>query len=44
MSEPTTAPPQAKTPRNARADEDAFAQVDKWLAIIREVRQEQAKN
>jgi hypothetical protein len=44
MSKINTAPPQRESTRNARADKDAFAQVEKWMAIIREIRQDQAKN
>lgn len=43
MAETTTAP-QPKSPREFSADRDAFAQVAKWMAIIRKVSQEQPKN
>ncbi len=44
MSETITAPPKPQSTRSGPADKDAFAQVEKWMAIIREVSQEQAKS
>lgn len=37
------APPKVKPQRGGTADQDAFAQVDKWLALIREMAREQSK-
>lgn len=40
---PAGAPPRVKPQRNGTADQNAFAQVDKWLALIREMGREQSK-
>jgi len=44
MSESVSTPPRLNTARRGTADRDAFAQVEKWLALIRELNREQAKN
>jgi hypothetical protein len=41
MSETIVAPPKPKSPRTGGVDKDAFAQVEKWMALIREVNREQ---
>ena len=43
MSETLTVPPKAEPRRTGFADQDAFAQVEKWLAVIRELASEPAK-
>ena len=40
---PAGPPPKVKPQRNGTADRDALAQVDKWLALIREMGREQIK-
>lgn len=37
------APPKVEPQQGGTADQDAFAQVDKWLALIREMGRELAK-
>ncbi len=37
------ASPKVKPQQSGSADQDAFAQVDKWLALIREMGREPAK-
>lgn len=44
MSETVIAPSKLQLRRSGPVDKEALAQVEKWLAIIREVVQEQAKN
>jgi len=44
MSETVTAPPRPKSARSGCADKAAFAQIEKWMALIREVSREQAKS
>ncbi len=44
MSGNASAPPKSTTVRTGSSDKDAFAQVEKWLALIREVAREQAKS
>lgn len=44
MSESVSAPPRLNTARRGAEDRDAFAQVEKWLALIRELNREQAKS
>jgi hypothetical protein len=43
MSDPVIASQKAEPRRANPADQDAFAQVEKWLAVIRELAREQAK-
>lgn len=43
MPETSPASPKAKSPRSGPADKEAFAQVEKWMAIIREVARDQVK-
>lgn len=43
MSDTVITPPKAETQRSSSADQDAFAQVEKWLAVIRELVSEQTK-
>jgi hypothetical protein len=42
MSESVNTPPRLNS-RRGSADRDAFAQVEKWMAVIREISREQAK-
>jgi hypothetical protein len=42
MSQTIVAPPKPKSPRTGGVDKDAFAQVEKWMKVIREVAGEQA--
>jgi hypothetical protein len=44
MAETAAAPAKPKSTRRASADKDAIAQVEKWMAIIREVNREQPKS
>jgi hypothetical protein len=43
MSESVSSSCSLSLPRRAAADREAFAQVEKWLAVIREISREQAK-
>ncbi|MGA8816711.1 MAG: hypothetical protein WB624_05425 [Xanthobacteraceae bacterium] len=43
MSDTATVPPKAEPQQSGPANQDAFAQVEKWLAIIRELAREPAK-
>lgn len=43
MSDAVIAPPKVEPRRSGSADQDAFAQVERWLAVIREIAREQAK-
>ncbi len=43
MSEVGTPLPQPKPTQNRSADAQAFAQAEKWMAVIREVSREEAK-
>jgi hypothetical protein len=43
MSESVTMPPKSQSTRSGSADKEAFAQVEKWMAVIREISREQAK-
>jgi hypothetical protein len=43
MSDTVIATPKAEPRRGGSADRDAFAQVEKWLAVIRELVHEQVK-
>ncbi|HTV36908.1 MAG TPA: hypothetical protein VMF12_10810 [Xanthobacteraceae bacterium] len=43
MAESITVPPKPKSTRSGSADKDAFAQVEKWMAVIREFSREQPK-
>jgi len=40
----TLAAPTKPATRNSAADSRIIAQIEKWLAVIREIKQEQAKN
>jgi hypothetical protein len=44
MSEIVDTQQKPKSPRGSAADREILAQVEKWLAMIREVSREQAKN
>ena len=44
MSETVTTQPKPKTDRDGSADGRVLAQVEKWMAMIREISREQAKN
>lgn len=44
MAETVTAPPKAPSTRSGATDKDALAQVEKWMAIIREVSRAQPKS
>jgi hypothetical protein len=44
MSETITASPKPKSTRTGAGDKDIFVQVEKWMALIREVSREQAKS
>jgi hypothetical protein len=44
MSETVTTQPKSKTPRDGSADGRVLAEVEKWMAMIREISREQAKN
>jgi hypothetical protein len=37
MAETDTAPQNAQPPRNRDADKEVFTQVEKWMALIREI-------
>ncbi len=43
MSEVAATQAKPETPRGAAADKNAFAQVERWMALIREISLEQAK-
>lgn len=43
MSDTVFAPPKVEPRRGSSADREAFAQVEKWLAVIRELVREQGK-
>ena len=43
MSETVTAPPRSKFRQDGGVDKNAFAQVEKWMALIREIVREQAQ-
>jgi len=43
MSDTATVPPKAEPRKSGPDNQDAFAQVEKWLAIIRELAREPAK-
>jgi hypothetical protein len=43
MSDTVTAPPEAESQPGGPAAPDAFVQVEKWLAVIRELAREQGK-
>ena len=43
MSDTITVPQQAQPRRSGPADQDVFMQVEKWLAVIRELARDQAK-
>jgi hypothetical protein len=44
MSESVSTLPRLNSARRGAADRDAFAQVEKWMALIRELSREQAKS
>jgi hypothetical protein len=44
MSEMSATVPKGKSPRSGSTDKYVFAQVEKWMAIIREVAREQPKS
>jgi hypothetical protein len=44
MAETMTAQPKPNATRSGSADKSALAQVEKWMAIIREVAREQPKS
>lgn len=44
MAETMTAQPKPNATRSGSADKAAMAQVEKWMAIIREVSGEKSKN
>jgi hypothetical protein len=44
MSDTMTAAPKPEAARNGSADKDAIAEVEKWMALIREISREQAKS
>jgi hypothetical protein len=41
---PRAAPPRAQPTRSGSADKDVFAQIEKWMAIIREFSRQQPKS
>ena len=43
MSDTITVPQQAEPRRSGPADQDVFMQVEKWLAVIRELAREPGK-
>jgi hypothetical protein len=43
MSEVMPTPPKPKPIQSAPADAKAFAQAEKWMAVIREIGREEAK-
>lgn len=43
MSNTVTAPPKAEPRRSGPAEQEAFAQVEKWLAVIRELARDSAQ-
>jgi len=43
MSDAVITPPKVELRRSSSVDQVAFAQVEKWLAVIRELVREQAK-
>jgi hypothetical protein len=44
MSESVSTSPRLNSTRRGSADRDAFAQVEKWMAVIREISREQVKS
>jgi hypothetical protein len=44
MSETVATPTKSIAPRSSAADTRALAQVEKWMAMIREIKQEPARN
>jgi hypothetical protein len=44
MSEIVNTQPKPKAARGGSADEHVLAQVEKWMAMIREISREQTKN
>jgi hypothetical protein len=44
MSAISAAPPEAKSPPSGSTDKYIFVQVEKWMAIIREMIREKAKS
>lgn len=43
MPDTVTVPPKPESRGSGPADQDAFAQVENWLAVIRELAREQAE-
>lgn len=44
MSDNLAAPIKSAAPRSSIADTRTLAQVEKWMALIREIKQERVKN
>ncbi|HJY16027.1 MAG: hypothetical protein WB772_04445 [Xanthobacteraceae bacterium] len=44
MSDNLAAPMKSAAPRSSNVDTRILAQVEKWMALIREIKQEPAKN
>ncbi len=44
MTDTFTMPTKSAAPRSGAADTRALAQVEKWMAVIREIKQEPTKN
>ena len=44
MSDNLAVPMKSAAPRSSTADRRVLAQVDKWIALIREIKQEHATN
>jgi hypothetical protein len=44
MAETVSVPPRVQPTRSGSADEDVFAQIEKWMAIIREFSRQQPKS
>lgn len=44
MSEVVAPPPKPKPTQGGSADTEAFAQIERWMAVIREVSREQGKS
>jgi hypothetical protein len=43
MSEAVTPPQKPQSTRSGSADKEVFAQVERWMAVIREISHDQAK-
>jgi len=44
MAETAATPTKSTAPRGSAADTRAIAQIEKWMAVIRELKQERATN